>query len=81
MATYAKEKGFTVQTLSTDTIASKAAGGSWSSGGALNTARYGAAGAGNQTDALISGGNNGSSEVAIVENYNGTALTEVSDLN
>ena len=37
MATYAKEKGFTVQTLSTDPVASQALGGSWSSGGNLNT--------------------------------------------
>ena len=40
MAKYSDIKGFTVQTLSTDTIASAAAGGSWASGGtAVNTAR------------------------------------------
>ena len=49
MATYAKEKGFTVQTLSTDPAASIAASGSWSSGGALNTGRLGIAGIGNTT--------------------------------
>ena len=78
MATYKEIKGVTVQALDDDPVLNV---GSWSSGGALNTARYGAAGAGNQTDALISGGNNGSSEVAIVENYNGTSWTEVNDLN
>ena len=39
MAKYSDIKGFTVQTLSTDTVASQAAGGSWASGGDLNTAR------------------------------------------
>ena len=38
MATYAKEKGFTVQTLSTDPVASQVAGGSWATGGtAMNS--------------------------------------------
>ena len=35
MANYSDIKGFTVQTLSTDTIASQIAGGSWSGGGNL----------------------------------------------
>ena len=39
MAKYSDIKGFTVQTLSSDTVASRAGGGSWSSGGDLNTAR------------------------------------------
>ena len=38
MAKYSDIKGFTVQTLSTDTVASQAAGGAWASGGDLNTA-------------------------------------------
>jgi len=33
MAKYSDIKGFTVQTLSTDTVASQQAGGTWSSGG------------------------------------------------
>ena len=56
MATYAKEKGFTVQTLSTDPVASQAAGGSWASGGDLNTARAVGLGSGTQTAALMAGG-------------------------
>ena len=52
MATYAKEKGFTVQTLSTDTIASQFAGGSWASTGSLNTAREAVAGGGTTTAAF-----------------------------
>ena len=39
MAKYSDIKGFTVQTLSSDTAASAIAAGSWASGGALNTAR------------------------------------------
>ena len=50
-------KGFKVQTLSTDTIASQTAGGSWASGGDLNTARSNIAGAGTQTAAIMFGGN------------------------
>ena len=49
MAKYSDIKGFTVQTLSTDTVASQFAGGSWASGGDLNTARRILAGAGIQT--------------------------------
>ena len=39
MAKYSDIKGFTVQTLSTDPVASQIAGGSWASGGDLNTAK------------------------------------------
>ena len=58
MATYAKEKGFTVQTLSTDPVASQVAGGSWASGTAINNGRFaiGAAMAAPYTAALIFGG-------------------------
>jgi len=55
-------------------------GGSWSSGGAMNTARNGAPGAGTQTAAFIAGGSTGSI-TAVHEQYNGTAWTEVADLN
>ena len=39
MAKYSDIKGFTVQTLSSDTATSGIAAGSWASGGSLNTAR------------------------------------------
>jgi hypothetical protein len=83
MATYAKEKGFTVQTLSTDPVASQALGGSWSSGGNLNTARGRPAGGGTQTAGLIAGGAAGGSYTrqAVTEQYNGSAWTEVNDMN
>ena len=80
MATYAKEKGFTVQTLSTDTAASQVAGGSWASGGNMNTAREEGGGAGTQTAGLAFGGNTGS-DSALNESYNGSSWTEVADLN
>ena len=44
MAKYSDIKGFTVQTLSTDTVASQGAGGTWSSGGDMNTARIASTG-------------------------------------
>jgi len=54
-----------------------APGGSWATGGALNTARSGS-GFGTQTAAICAGG---SGTVAIVESYNGSTWTEVNDLN
>ena len=86
MATYGKEKGFTVQTLSTDPVASQLAGGSWAAGGNINAARYAGAAAGPQSAAWIAGGyypaEPGPSEsTARNEHYNGTSWTEVADLN
>ena len=81
MAKYSDIKGFTVQTVSTDPVASQALGGSWSSGGSLNTARP-AAGAssgndGNSALFIMSGASNSN----IVESYNGSAFTEIADLS
>jgi hypothetical protein len=82
MAKYSDIKGFTVQTLSTDTVASQFAGGSWASGGSLNAARNQMAGVGSQTAALGFGGNtSGSPKSAANEQYNGSSWTEVGDLN
>ena len=79
MAKYSDIKGFTVQTLSTDTIASQIAGGSWASGGSINTARNPDGGAaGTQTANLIFGGE---PAVGNTESYNGSSWTEVNDLN
>jgi len=56
--------------------------GTWASGGALNTARYGMAGIGIQTAALGVGGTDpGGTRGALNEEYNGTAWTEKGDLN
>ena len=83
MSTYKEIKGFKVQTLSSDPVASGLAGASWSSGGSLNVGKYwnGRSGAGTQTAGLIAGGHNGSGQVGTTESYNGSSWTEVNDLN
>ena len=89
MAKYSDIKGFTVQTLASDTVASQAEGGSWASGGDLNTARSSVAGAGTQTAAIMFGGNTPAPSPYPqpyylhdeTESYNGTSFTEVADLN
>ncbi len=56
--------------------------GSWRTGPSINTARYYGAGAGASRDAsLIFGGEDGSSNVAITESFDGSSWTEVNDLN
>ena len=82
MANYKDIKGFHVQSLSSDPLATQTAGGAWASGGALNTARpgqndRGVTGAA-QTASLATGG---SPYVVANEEYNGTAWTEKNDLN
>ena len=80
MAKYSDIKGFTVQTLSSDPVASRAGGGSWATGGSLNTARSYVVGVGISTAALASNGYTGT-EVNNNESYNGTAWTEVAEMN
>jgi len=82
MANYSNIKGFTVQTLSTDTVASQAEGGSWASGGSLNTGRKDGGGAGTQTAAsMFFGRNPPSSTLVVHEYYNGTSWSEQADGN
>ena len=69
MAKYSDIKGFTVQTVSSDPAASLQAGGSWASGGALNSARYQVAGDGTQTAAYAVLGTDGTIR-AYQEHYN-----------
>ena len=52
----------------------------WASGGNLNTGRNGSGGAGIQTASLVFGGGSPDSTGA-TEQYNGSAWTEVNDLN
>ena len=88
MSTYKEIKGFKVQTLSADPVV---AGTSWSSGGAMNTARYNVGAAGTQTAALAYGGYAGapvygttsppSGSTNRTESYDGSSWTEVADLN
>ena len=74
-------RGWKVQTLSTDPVASQVLGGTWASGGNLNTARSSGGGAGVlQTAAVVFGGQTPTA-VANTESYNGSAWTELNDLN
>jgi hypothetical protein len=85
MANYSDIKGFTVQTLSSDTVASQAQGGSWASGGSLSTARTSAQSSGTGNDnAILAGGylaTASPTSQSACESYNGTAWTEVNELN
>ena len=84
MAKYSDIKGFTVQTLSTDTVASQAAGGTWSSGGSINEARYAMGGAGlTPSAAIVFGGSPSPGSPTLsskTESYNGSTWTEVGDM-
>ena len=83
MATYKEIKGVTVQTRDEDPVIGGVAGGSWSSGGDLNTARKASMGFGILTANIVAGGDNpaGGTTYDIVEQYNGTSWTEITDLN
>jgi len=81
MANYSDIKGFTVQTLSSDTATSQASTGSWASGTSLNTARHSMGGAGTQTNGIVFGGQSPPPVLANTESYNGSSWTEVADLN
>ena len=54
-------------------------GSSWTTGGTLGTARYALMGFGTQTAGLAAGGDDGPAKVANVEEYNGTAWSEVNN--
>ena len=80
MATYKEIKGVTVQTRDEDPSLFI---GTWSSGGDLNrdvTYPGGTVGGGNNSSALAFGGYESSAR-AFTESYNGTAWTEIEDLN
>ena len=53
--------------------------GAWSSGGALNTGRYGGTGLGTTADSGLIAGSNPIGN--LVEQYNGTSWTEVAEIN
>ena len=82
MANYSDIKGFTVQTLSSDTAASAADTGSWSSGGSTNQVRSQAAGSGaSSSAALVFAGYTGTAATGKTESYDGSSWTEVNDVN
>ena len=83
MAKYSDIKGFTVQTLSSDTVASQIAGGSWSSGGNLPGPRDETTGGGTLTAGILFGGYSPPESAYKPETfeYNGTAWTEGGDMS
>ena len=87
MAKYSNIKGFTVQTVSSDPVASAVAGGAWASGGNLPSVLYENAGAGATQNASMNFGGQGNSpspqfpHTADTQTYNGTSWTEVNELN
>ncbi len=76
MATYKEIKGVTVQALDADPVENV---GTWASGAAANTGRSEVASAGTSTANMISGGE--PPITGATEQWNGTAWTEVADLN
>ena len=81
MAKYSDIKGFTVQTLSTDTVASAIDAGSWASGADLNTNKFSSGSGGTGYNSAIVFGGFAPTAEALTEQYNGSSWTEVNDLN
>jgi hypothetical protein len=89
MTTLKGIKGDQIRYLDEDPVVQGVAGGTWASGGSLNTARSSISGAGTQTAAVAFGGDIANppgtpapyTVQALTESYNGTSWTEVNDLN
>ena len=83
MATYSTIKGLPVQALASDPAITRVGTGTWASGGALNTGRSRIASCGTPTTGLAIAGVNGGGvpQHKLVEQYNGTGWTEITDLN
>ena len=79
MTTYKGIKGLGIQSITSDAVASQAAGGSWASGNTLNTGRRAQASAGIQTAALSIGGT--PPTTGKTESYDGSSWTEVAEVN
>jgi len=81
MASYKTNKGFAVQTVSTDPVASALPTGTWSSGSNLNEGREATGSAGvSNSSAMVFGGQNPGSNPVNAEVYNGSAWSEVANL-
>ena len=84
---YQERAGFAVQNRTTDPVPYAQAlvnnpyTGSWASGTSVNSARRSMASAGIQTASIITGGLLPPGTAAITEQWNGSAWTEVADLN
>ena len=75
MSKYKEIKGFKVQTLASNTAATKFLGGTWASGGSLPGGRSSGVGFGTQTAALFGGGYDGTNYVNTTFEYDGTSWT------
>ena len=82
MAKYSDIKGFTVQTLASDTAASQFVGGAWASAADMNNARLdmGSSQAATQSSGILVGGSP-SPSYDKNESWNGSSWTEVAELN
>tara|TARA_R100001224_G_scaffold17039_1_gene8438 strand:+ start:110 stop:1951 length:1842 start_codon:yes stop_codon:yes gene_type:complete len=82
MAKYSDIKGFTVQTLASDTVASQFVGGAWSSASSMNNARLdmGSSQAATQSSGILAGGSP-TPGYDKAESWNGSSWTEVAELN
>ena len=85
MAKYSDIKGFTVQTVSSDPVASGLAGASWSSTPSLNTGRIDMSSGGTTTAGIVAGGYDGegypSGYTGLTETWDGSSWTETADMN
>ena len=75
---YKKLKGQTIQVVDTDPVAYA---GSWASSTATNSAREECGAGGTATSAIVFGGYNPGGVMGNTETWNGSAWTEVGDLN
>jgi hypothetical protein len=82
MAKYSDIKGFTVQTLASDTVPSQFGGGAWSSAPDMNTGRQFHASGGPSTSAIVFAGAEPSTDYsASAETFNGTAFSSAPNMN
>ena len=80
MSKYKEIKGFKVQTLASDTAATKFLGATWASGGSLPEGRSSAMGFGTQTASLFGSGYNGTNYLNTTFEYDGSSWTAGGDL-
>ena len=78
MATYSTIKGFTIQSLTSDPVATPIDAGTWAAGNNMNTARVGNAAFGGPA-ALTATATFGGGTVSLCEEYDGTSWAEVNN--
>ena len=84
MATYSTIKGFTIQSLASDPVASTVAAGTWASGTDMNSKHAAGMGAGVSSTACFGCGGYSTpatSDGLYTEVWNGSTWTEVNNLN